>query len=666
MKAHYYRLDGESLEALDQLVAWDRRRNDERMKPFMAALDKAMGKAPRLPDASSEPGVPELSARQLKTYQRTLGFLNPPVTVQNYDGVLYRAYHTYPKLAMNPGTSKRNFGLIDMFNDPARDAQRKRVAIYTSYEDYKGRHFAPPGAIKMTDEEFASLDKYSDMFEYYRTYDEGVALPANFNPAKHQSTPQVMAQAGKSSHRFLVQGASLAAMRAVRDENHNWVMPAQDIRDKTMPQVFAALLQNPRDMWAYPRRRDGELQIELFTSARDWARYKDVLSEVFTVRGIEEKPLDGRSVFVVPRLDSQLGAMVAGDLAKLPPPPPVQPDWGFTVRPPLENSFRNDWAEDGMTGFPYMQIERQGGVSLLTFRLPSCVTAIDTPPDCVTVSLDDYKALGGVENAPGRQGWPTHLFRIEGVFAGDLEDYFGKLETYRPQRAQFVAQATATLEAMAPGFKLDECKLPDYKPYHGHMTLEVVMPEAMFQQAKTEIEKAFHISGHEGASNRGDMGAQRDRHKLEMVPRNDTPEGQAWSAQMQAVGYPPKFPWVQSKIFGFHLRENGYDLLDVLSLSQSKQEMLLFYLPDYIKTVETPQDCLRLTRKECALLLAEYADVAGRRLLPPRPAGMEHLPSPPEESQEASDSMRRAKDRDGLPLHERTEFSWFKIRNPQP
>lgn len=664
MKAHYYRLDGESLEALDQLIAWDRRRNDERLKPFMAELEKRMGKEPALP--GPEAALPELSPRQIAAYQRKLGFLKPPVTVRCYDGVLYRAYHTFPKLAMSPGTSKKNFGLVDMFNDPAQHAHRKRVAIYTAYEDYKGRHFAPPGATKMTEDQFASLDKYENLFEYYRTYDEGVALPADFDPAKHQSMPQGATEASKCSHRFLVQGASLAAMRAARDENYNWVMPAQDIRDKTMRLLFDCLLDGAPDIMAYPRRRDGEVQIELFTNARDWAQHKDILTEHFTVRGIEETELDGRSVFVVPRMDSEWGQYVAGELAKLPPAPPQQPDWGFEVRPPLENSFRHEWAEDGMTGFPFMQIERQGDVSLLTFRMPSYVTTIDPPPECVAISLDDYKALGGVENAPGRKGWPKHIFRIEGAFGEEMDDYFSKLEIYRAQRAEFVDYATTTLESMAPGFNLDQVKLPEYKSYHDNMTFEVVMPEAMFQQAKSAIEQAFHIEGRDGAHHRGGMGAQKDRHKLEMVPRADTPEGQAFSAQLQPVAYPPQFPWMKSKMFGFDLRSNGYDLLDITSLAHSKQEMILFYLPDYIRTVDTPADCLRLTPVECALLFAEYADVARSSRLAPRPAGMEHLPSPPVGAQDHADSMRNAKNRDGLPLHERTEFNWFKIRKPQP
>lgn len=665
MKAHYYRLDGESLEALDQLVAWDRRRNDERIKPLMAELDRLTGKPP----AATEPAtaVPELSQNRIKAYQRALGFLNPPVTVHDYGGVLYRAYHTFPKLAMNPGTSKKAFGLTDMFNDPARDAQRKRVAIYIAYEDYKGRHFAPPDAIKMTEDQFTAFDKYKDMFEYYRTYDEGVALPVDFDPAKHQSDPQVANQAGQSSHRFLVQGASLAAMRAAHDERSAWTMPAQDIRDKTMPRVFKMLLGDEHAMMAYPRRRDGEVQIELFTSARDWACHKETLMAHFTVRGIEEKELDGRSVFVVPRMDSPWREHVAEGLSKLPPAPPPQPDWGFEVRPPLKNSFRSDWKEGGLTGFPYMQIERLGDVSVLTFRLPPYVTAIDTPPECVAISLDDYKALGGVENGPERQGWPAHVFRIEGALGEDLEEYFSKLETYRARYASFLVHATAALTAMAPGFVLDQCALPDHQPYHGHMTLEAVMPEAMFQQAQTEIEKAFHISGHQGAAhNQAGVGEQRDRRKLEMVPRTDTPEGQVWSALMQPVGYPPNFPWAGSQVLGFGLRNNGYDLLDILPMTASKQEMIVFYLPDYIKGVDTPPDCLRLTRKECALLLAEYADVAGRRRLSPRPAGMPHLPPPPEGAQDHADSMRNEKNRDALPLHERTEFHWFKIFKPQP
>lgn len=144
MTVHYYRLGGRSLQALEGLIAKDRQDNGD--------FFRSSGPAPATDGSIRQ----EFSKAQITGWQRDPGFHKPAVTVRSYEGHLYRAYHKFPQMATSPGTAKKNFGLADFFKKPVNDSDGKRIVIYTAYEDYKGRHFAPPDAVKLDDEEFGS------------------------------------------------------------------------------------------------------------------------------------------------------------------------------------------------------------------------------------------------------------------------------------------------------------------------------------------------------------------------------------------------------------------------------------------------------------------------------------------------------------------------------
>jgi hypothetical protein len=181
----------------------------------------------------------------------------------------------------------------------------------------------------------------------------------------------------------------------------------------------------------------------------------------------------------------------------------------------------------------------------------------------------------------------------------------------------------------------------------------------MYDQAKDLIERAFSSASADGGLIL-DQGYANS--KLWLVPRKDTAEGQAWREMIKAVPYEPNFPLY--KTLGFNTND-GYDQMSVKTLSGLKQKAVVFKFPDYIHDVDAPASCVRLTKKEYALILAESVDLSAGSPPPPRPANLMHLPLP--EGYASYDqlmAMKRAKDRDGLPLHERTEFNWFRIKRP--
>lgn len=664
MKAHYYRLAGRSLTALNRLIDVDRQGTEVRMADIRRQVIEKAG-TDALPPESGITRV--FKKTEIAQWQRMLGFKKPAVVVRNYaDGLLYRAYNVFPKMAMNPGTSKANFGLRDFFRDSSGD-HKERVAIYTSYENYKGKHFAPPDAVKLTDDEFHAYDPQEDDFEYYRTYDEGTAMPADFDPAKHKTVTGLHKTAFDFTDAFLIGGAAQAALADYKKKEHDSIMPYQDFRNKIMGNVVLPLIvPNPHDYTAVVETagRNVPPVIRMYARTLEWEKNGACFDADFEV--ISAAPSlshMGQTVVIMrPRPDTQWGAVVTEIMADLPPRGPYPVDFGFEQRPVLENSVSSDAA---LTGFPFMQIERFGAGGddkLLVFRMPSYIAATGNPPDCTAVTLDEYRALGGVENAPHKKGWPTQVFRIGGALRDEMIAFDKHLADHGGHVAAMTQKMRDELRAVDPDHDYAQFKTPEWDFQHEKRELELVVPDAMYERIKPWVDQRFHTGGEQGG-HVGNIGW--DHKNLRMVPRTNTAEGREWHDAVIALPLPRKMPGAVYTGLGFN-GYNGYDLMRVQEMNGLKRDGVLFSLPPYMTATGAPPDCTRLTREEYALVFAESADLQRSSPPPPRPAHLMHLPLPQGvASYESLMAMKRRKDKDGLPLHQRTEFNWFqKPRGP--
>jgi hypothetical protein len=656
---HYYLLAGESLDALNKMIEYDKLMTDFRMTDIRKEFSKLLGKEGPVEDPQELQGRLSMNftEAQRRGYREKLGFNKPPVQVHEIGGgLLYRAYDVFPKIAMNPGTSKRNFGIGDLFADGSTlDPGGKRTAIYTSYEDYTGAHFAPPGAIKLTEQEFAAYDAVSREFEYYRTYDEGAEIPAGFDPAKHQ----VIKSEGLDSylqfnHAFMVTGESAEKLRAHSNHLYNWFMPYQDFRDKLMPPLLAqlapvrlsAMVEDPAP--DLPRRT-----VHFNISLNDWNAAKEGLQRAMTLEKFEELPMDGCKVWLSPKEDTPIGKQIAEAMKTVSLPQKSPVDFGFEERPSLENSAAFNAVE---TGFPYMKVERYegGDVKLMAMRLPPNVTTVETPKDCAPMSLDDYRALAGTE-----ENLPTHVFRIGGEVYDALTDYDARIGAHFKNLAAFEQEMLDLFRGVSPGCKFGEFRLRSYRtvgdtPRDLHVTVRYDDCEA----AKALLAERFKV-GHVGTG----YGHHGDWVSICLVESEHSEAAKEMKNKIAEIGYEPGIPKLLDNAFEF-LNKGGYDQMEVKHLQHLDLHVVLFTLPSFVTGVAAPEDCVPLTKQEYALLFSEYCDLSRNSPLPPRPAHLRHLPET--EHMKARrmgvNELKKSKDGDGLPLHERTEFSWFKIR----
>jgi hypothetical protein len=655
MKRHYYMLEGQSLHALNQLIEYDSLKSDIKSLPMKAEIAKIMNKeAPPMEEAMNL--ELSLSVRfntsQINAYQAMLGLIDPPIQIRNYgDGALYRAYHVFPQIAMNPGTSKAFFGMGNLLKDP--DAEEgKRIAIYISEEDYKGEHFAPPGAVELTEEEFEAWAPQERSFEYYRTYDEGVALPEDFDPQVDESQPwRVEEYLINPSHIFLIQGEAQKALLDYDKAAYDWFMPYQDLRDKIVGPLLKDIAPGMRNSLGIedPRHGNDARALSFQLSKKEYEKYEPALLVVFDLKELREKPMGMYDVLLVPRSDVPEGRMIAEELEKVALYPKKTVNFGFEERKSLENHMVYDGT---ITGAPYMQIERfdQGEVKLLALRMPPYVKKVEAPKDCKAMSIDDYRALSGRE-----ENLPTHVFRIEGDVYKLLEEYDAKLTDHVNKTAAFKDQ----FMALIGNNSVDEYKLLEYERGWAPRNIDVIMPLATYELVKDTLGEYFQFE------NDYSHGAADERRGLSLIARTDTEKGCEMATALEKVPYEPVFPKELKELFGFN-KNGGYDLMRVETMSGLKQKVILNCFPDYIKEVETPQGCVPLTREECALILAESHDLSRSSVPPPRPAHLMHLPLPEGySSYESLMSLKKSKDEDGLALHERTEFDWFKIFRPR-
>lgn len=661
-QAHYYLLKGDSLHALNRLIEADRviskARTDAMMESFKQHMDNPQSPPVTKPAVDASKLATDFDAAQVGDYRAKLGFTDPPVQVRDYaDGTLFRAYHVLPKIAMNPGTSKMYFGLADLVNDPAQQPA-ERTAIYICYEDYKGNHFAPPDAQKLTEDEFAAYDDESDSFEYYRTYDEGVPMPADFDAAKHLTTIHMPGEhftLGRASHCFILDDDVQKTVAAYDAAHDKWIMKYQDYRRdvleaEVIPLVFGAAHLPVMALIDDATAPEGERAILFMLSNQYYAEKKTRIEQMFEITGTKDAKLRGIEVVAKPRAGTAWGDHMI-DLLNQAPLEPTKPNpYGFTPRYTLDNHVVFD---DKILGFPFMQIERpqDADVRLLAFRMPAHVKEINAPnADCVKISADDYIALSGAEDYFDKNNVPEHVFRLQGDTLKTLQKYEAEAAHYLAQGADFKKRVSDIL-----GCSFSKYHLDTYRAYP-ERHIELRMPEELYAQTKPTIDAHFkelhsHVNGADG-----------EVRQMTLTVRTDTDAGKALNDILAQVPYEPSFPDEIYRSLGFNANK-GYDLLSVESLQGMKQKAILHHFPPYITKVDAPPNTLALTREELMQIVADSFDISGGSVLPPRPDHLKNLPTP--EGYGASTravALKASKDADALPLQPRSDFSWFKIR----
>lgn len=648
MTQHYYILEGESLDALNRLIEFDTLMNDFNMGDFKKKLAAIMGaKAPEEdPLALQQKLSTHFTSAQRRAYKEKLGFTAPPVQVYRYgENILHRAYHVFPKIVMNPGTSPWA-GLGNLLQ-PESAAEKKRIAIYTAHEDYKGCHFAPPGAVKISKEEFdACIADDKDSFTSYSSYNEGTAMPADFDPARHQ-TISTATDRFQFSHAFLATGKTREDMIAYRKAKNGWHMPYQSFRDDDMRPILRYLTPyaDRLSSWIEDPKEPGKKRAVSFKlTLDDWNLVKDGLTAAFDVQEIRPRPLDNCEALLVPRTDTPLGAEIAAAMAKVPPYPVMPVDFGFEKRPPLQDCM--EYSET-VTGFPYMRIERYegGDVKLLAFRLPPNVRTITPPEGCTPISIDDYNAIAGAERDISKERTPGHVFRIGGETWNLLHEYDTAMKDYKTRDNALRDGIVALLQSAAPGCTIDEYRFREYDTGTPR-NIGFLIKKDDYLAAKNLLQERFtfrepaYFSAH-------------NRYHLDLVPRQDTEAGKEMAQSFKNVPYEPSFGSKLYSIFGFVTRQ-GYDLMDIQILDNTEQAAILYFLPDYINGVEAPDGTVALTKEEYACLFADSCDLYDGAPLPPRPAHLKHLPA-----YDNSDvctrieNMKKARAREGLPLYNR-------------
>lgn len=662
-QVHYYLLKGESLHALNRLIEYDRMlttwKTDAMMQSLKQHLDNPQSPPKPATDvADTSTFAADFGAAQVGDYRAKLGFTDPPVQVRDYaDGTLFRAYHVLPKIAMNPGTSKMYFGLADLVNDPAQQP-KERTAIYICYEDYKGNHFAPPDAQKLTEDEFGAYDAVSDSFEYYRTYDEGVAMPADFDAKKHLTTIHMQGEhftLGRASHCFILDDNVQKTVAAYDKAHDDWRMAYQNYRrdvfeTELIPLIFGAAHLSVRALVDDPTASQGERSIRFMLSNQYFDEKKARIEQLFDITSTKDAKLNGIEVVAKPRAGTTWGDYIIDALNRA-PQEPIKPDpYGFTPRYTLNNNVLFD---DKILGFPFMQIERpqDADVRLLAFRMPAHVKQIDAPnADCVKISADDYVALSGAEAYFDKNSVPEHVFRLQGETLKTLQAYEAEAAHYLVQGADFKKRVSDIL-----GCSFSKYHLDTYRAYP-ERHIELRMPEHLYAQTKPTIDAHFkEIYSHVN-------GADNEVRQLTLTVRTDTDAGKALNDILAQVPYEPSFPDSIYRSLGFNANK-GYDLLSVESLQGMKQKAILHHFPPYITKVDAPPNTIALTREELMQIVADSFDISGGSVLPPRPDRFKNLPTP--EGYGASTraaELKASKDADALPLQPRSDMSWFKIR----
>lgn len=655
MKRRYFRLEGESLAALDKLIEFDSVVSDFRNHEFAVEIAKQLGRETPVQDLEVMQFKlsAEFTQAQIRGYQEKLGFTDPPVEVQSYGDVLYVAHHRYPGIAMNPGTSKRFMGFANLLKSEKEGEPPKRLAIYTSHEDYKGEFFVPPGAVELTEEEFEAYDVFSETFEYYRTYNEGVALPEDFDPARHKFVPSVD-HLFNYSHTFLVTGERLKALNDYEKGEHDWFMRYQTFRDEVMyPFVRQSIPHEFSRLLIYVQYAGETPVIELTMSQGDWNKTHAIFAQNFICGDPRLDENGAYKILLEPRIDTVIGLELKAALDKVTPHMEKPEGFGFEQRSLLDGCADfNRFA----TGFPYMRIERydDGETKLLVFRMPQHVKGIDPPEDCSALSVDDYRAISGNE-----EDLPTHVFRIGG-------DTYERLKEYDKQMAEYAAKDDAFKAAVISFFGVTEAEVPEYRllpymPADGERTFTVRIPSSRYEACREAVEESFRHRFR--APN---IDPDEPYVELRLLPNPETEKGRQWQAALADVPSEPIFTREMDASFGF-LKSKGYDLMKIDVLHGTEQRVVLHNFPSYVTKVDAPEGCIALTREEYALVMSESICVSSGGLLSPRPAHLEHLPLPKDlKSLQSNQNLSEGRKRDGLPLHERTEFSWFKIRRQQP
>lgn len=655
MKRRYFRLEGESLAALNKLIEFDSVVSDFRTHELQVELAKHLGKEAPAQDLEAMQFrlSAEFTQAQIRGYQDKLGFASPPVQVHSYDDVLYRAYYKYPGIAMNPGTSKRFFGYANLLQNGQDGEARERVAIYTSHEDYKGDFFIPPGAVELTEEEFEAYDPLRETFEYYRTYDEGAPMPEDFDPASHKFVPSVE-HLYNYTHAFLVTGERIKALNDYETGEHDWFMRYQTFRDEVMyPFVRQSIPYQFSRLLIYVQYAAETPIVELTMGQKEWDQTREYFAQDF-VCGDPKAEADGTcKVLLEPRMDTVAGQGLKTQLDKVTPHPAKPEDFGFEQRSLLDGCAEFNRFT---TGFPYMKIERYDGgeTKLLVFRMPPHVKGIDPPEGCVALSVDDYRAISGNE-----EDLPTHVFRIGGGAYERLKDYDQKMVEYAAKDDAFKAALLSFFGVTES--EVSEYRLLPYMPTDGKRILTVKIPSSHYEACREKIEECFRYRFLVPDIDPGEPYAE-----LRLVPNLETEKGRQWQAALDEVPSEPVFTKEMDADFGF-LKSKGYDLMKIDVLRGTEQRVILHNFPAYITQVEAPAGCSPLTREEYALVLSESMCLSSGGLPPPRPAHLEHLPLPKDlKSLESNRNFSDSRKRDGLPLHERTEFNWFKIRRSSP
>jgi hypothetical protein len=669
MAYHFYKLAGDSLNALNKLIEFDSIRNEDANADFNEKIKRL------LPPSASRAADPEkaqkkeelkahFTAAQVRCYQSLLGFTSPAVDICDYGHGIVRAYHVMPRIAMNPGTSKGAFGFINILKEAGAvgetpQIEAGRTAFYASPEDYTGAHFIPPGAIPVTDAELAAYAPMEDLFEYYETYREGIPVPAGVDLAAHDIARSTYSHLiDNFNHFFLLGGDTLARMLEWREQSWPWTDAYQKFREKFYDDVRAEMPALARHLTVWIEEAGTEDSKRLFGShskrcllltlpskvpADNW----DALEKHFDILKVEKHPRRAghEHFYVTPSPDTELGIQIAKDLARVPVRLPQPPAF-------LQVSTEHPVYQTDVTGFPdYYRIERyeDAAVKLLVINLPQ-IKSVNMPADFTPVSLDDYAALSGDAAKTA-----THVFRIGGETYDALAAYDTAHRRQRAEEAAFWQLLDDQLVKPRPEDGIEEPLMGHYKDPAQHKSLMFRISERLYRANMSVFHDCFDAP-------RTDPIQEDQRHHVYFDTINtDTPTGKTLSDALYAVSPCVHFPPALNSLFGFD-RNGGYGFMDVKPMSGLDQYAILWSLPPFVTEVHTPPDCMPLTRREYATIILDNADISNGSVPPPRPADLTHLPMPGgQKSYTHIKNLKDGKDKDGLPLHKKTVFDWFNV-----
>ncbi|MFN7114883.1 MAG: hypothetical protein ACK4PK_11065 [Alphaproteobacteria bacterium] len=664
-KRHFYRLAGESLHALDRLIEYDRIKTDWKIESLMEQVRTARGEETPQQPKNTDTATParglmqDFNAAQIKAYQKALGFHDLPVQVRDYaDGTIYRAYKVLPKFLMNPGTSKMFFGLADLFNKP--DTQPKeRTAFCISYEDYKGNHFAPPGAQKLTDDEFYAHEGVEDDFEHYREYDQGTDMPADFDPEKHLTVkhlPKKGFAISSATHNFILQDDVQKEIAAYDSAYQDWQMAFQDFRhrfeDFLRPLLFGKDTA-PVNVWIEDTAAPKE---ELFFSLRMprpfFEKHRTRIEYFCDILAVREQE-NGILYADMRPSNHSIARQIMSDFLMTVPAEPRKPALHSTL--PGSVIDRKQAFNAEKLGFPYMHIERpqDPDTRIFAFRLPSNIGTVEPPnADCTPLSADEYAALSSAEDYFDKNNPPSHAFRIGGDTLKALQAFEKADSDCRTKNDGFRRRIEDILRKDAPDCKIDRYELAGYKLPDRARELTLVLSEKDYQRAKESLLQ----EGLEESYPSREMNGMRH---LQLKTR----EGSALRAMLDEVPYDVYFPMALGKALGFYAND-GYSLMCTENLSGTKQKAVLYIFPPYIKDVTPPEGTYALDKESFMHFIADSFDIQGGTVPPPRPPHIKGLPSAEGKSLDHARSIRDGLKQDGFPLGPRSDSGWFR-RPPQ-